>query len=189
MDEWRDPLDEALDDALAAYGKPPENDGLERRVLARVTEEGKRMHPTKALMFAFGAAALVLSVCLVLWVTPRMAVENPPASTMMLASKKIKAPRTPTIRASASAAALASADKPRRIRKNTAEPKLSQFPAPSPPTREERALLQLATYAKDNPREFTNLGRPVKPIYIAGIEIRPIGLGWNRKEKECCDQW
>ena len=187
MDKWRDQLDEALDDALASYGKGPKNPGLERRILARVTEAHKNVYPTKALALAAGAAAIALSACLVLWVTPRMMVQTLPASNITRTSMKTKAPRTRTIPSSELPAALATVEKPRRIRKRTAEPKLPQFPAPSTLSSEERALVQLAQ-ARDDLREVTYLERPLKPISIAAIEIRPIGSGWNTKEKECCDQ-
>jgi hypothetical protein len=109
MDEWRDQLDEAIDDALASYGKAPESEGLERRTLARVTEAPRSVYPMKALVLAAGAAALALSACLVLWVMPRMVIRTPPARNVLGTSAKIETPRIRTIPASEPAAAVATA--------------------------------------------------------------------------------
>jgi hypothetical protein len=63
---------------------------------------------------------------------------------------------------------------------------LSQFPAPSGLSGEERALVRLAQ-AKSNLRQVTYLGHPVEQLYIAAIEIRPLGSGWNTKDIEHWD--
>lgn len=184
MDEWRDRLDEAIDDALAGYGKAPENEGLERRILARVTGAPKKVYPAKALALAAGAVAIALSFCLILWMTPKTLVQPlPPSKT----SATVGAPRIRMIPEAESAAVPATVEKPRRTRAKAAEPKLAQFPAPSGLSSEERALVHLAE-AQENLRQVTYIGRPVKPIDIAAIEIRPSGSGWNTKEKKCCDQ-
>jgi hypothetical protein len=49
MRDQRDELDDALDDALASYCVAPETEGLERRILVRVTERTRRTHPTRPL--------------------------------------------------------------------------------------------------------------------------------------------
>lgn len=184
MDEWRDRLDEAIDEALASYGKAPESEGLDRRILARVTGAPRRLYPAKTLVLAAGAAAIALSFCLILWRTPKTSVQPLPPSKI---SATVGAPRIRTIPEAESAAVPATVEKPRRIRTKAAEPKLAQFPAPSGLSSEERALVHLAQ-AQENLRQVTYLGRPVKPIDIAAIEIRPIGSGWNTKEEKCCDQ-
>jgi len=187
MVEQRDLLDKALDDALASYSEAPENEGLERRILARVTKTAG--HPRRPLAMAVGVAAAGITVCLFLWVTAKMTVQTLPASTTILALRKIEAPRIQTIPVPEPATFLASAAKPRRLRKRSTEPKLSQFPTPSPLSSKERALVQLVTHnAKDIPRELAYLSSPVKPIHITEIEIKPIQLESYTKEKRCCDQ-
>jgi hypothetical protein len=188
MDEPRDRLDEALDSALASYGEAPENDGLERRIMARITETAKRKSPMKSFTLAAGAATLAITVSLYVWTSLKAPEQRVPANTRVSALSKMEAPAPRPIRALESAGVLPSVDKPRRVRKNAAEPKLSQFPTPSPLRSEERALLQLVSLdAKHIPRELTDLGGPVEPIHIAEIEIKPIQLKWYSGEKTCCD--
>ena len=183
MRDQRDELDDALDDALASYCVAPETEGLERRILVRVTERTRRTHPTRPLAMAMGATVAAVIACL-FWVAPKTAVQTLPANKTMIALKDIEPPQIPTI-----APVSASAASPGRIRKKPTEPKLSRFPTPAPLTSEERALIQLVTrVAKNNPRELTDLGRPVEPIHITAVEIKPLRLGWNTKEKRCCDQ-
>jgi hypothetical protein len=175
MDERRDRLDEVLDSALAGYGVAPENEGLERRILARVAEAATRRHPKRRLMLALGAATAAMAACLFLRTTTKTAEHSVPANTGTRALTQIEAPGTRTIRRPEPAPVLARASKPRMIRKKPAEPKLSQFPSPSPLTGEEQALVQLVTHnAKDTAQELTYLGGPVKPIQITQIDIRPI---------------
>lgn len=175
MGELRDRLDEVLDDALASYGETPENEGLEQRILARITEAAKRRHPRKRWMFAVGAATAAIAACLFLWTTTKVTEQTVPASTRTRALAKVETPVTRAIRTPEPAAVLVNAAKQRRPRKKPAEPKLSQFPTPSPLTREEQALVQLATYnAKDTARELTYPGGPVKPVQITQIDIKPI---------------
>ena len=175
MGELRDRLDETLDNALASYGEGPENGWLEQRILARVADAGKRRHLTRRLMLAVGAATTATTACLFWWTTTKITEPTVPPNTRTRALAKIKAPGTRTIPTPEPAAVLASAARPRRPRKNPADPKLSQFPSPSPLTGEERALVQLvARDAKDTARQLTYLGGPVKPIQITQIDIKPI---------------
>lgn len=190
MRERPDRLDEVLDDALASYCEAPETEGLERRTLARVTERARRTHRTSHFAMIIGAAMVAAMVCLLWLGAPNTALQTRPASTAMLAMRKIEAPpRIEKIPVPEPAAPVAIAAKPRRVRKEAAEPKLAQFPTPVPLTSEERALIQLVTsHAKDVPRELPYLGGPVKPIRITAVEIKPLRLGWNAKEKRCCDR-
>lgn len=189
MSERRDQLDKALDDALASYGEAPENEGLEQRILAAVTERARRTHAMRPLAAAIGAAAIVIMACLFWWVTPKMAIQTLPAKTTMLALRKIGPPQIRTIPLPEPATVLASAAKPRRTWENPPEPKLPQFPTPSPLSSEERALVQLVAHnPKHIPRELTDFGGPIKPIEITAVEIKPLALGWYTKEKTCCDR-
>ena len=189
MRDQRDELDDALDTALASYGEAPENEGLERRILVRVTEKARRTHPTRHLAMAIGATVAAVIACLFWVVASKTAIQTLPANKTMIALKDIEPPRISTIPVPEPAAVPASAANPGRIRKKPAEPKLLRFPTPVPLTSEERALIQLVTrVAKSSPRELTYLGRPVEPIHITAVEIKPLRLGWNTKEKRCCDQ-
>jgi hypothetical protein len=175
MREQRDQLDEALDDALASYGKAPEYEELERRILARVTERAKCKRPMRPLVMAFGAALPVVMACLFWWVTSKTPLPNRPASTSILVLSEVKRPAIPSIFVPEPAAVPVRAARQRRTPKKIAEPKLPQFPTPSPLTSEERALLRLASHdAKDSRRELTYLGSPIKPIQIAAVEIKPL---------------
>lgn len=74
------------------------------------------------------AAAIALSACLILWMTPRTLVQPLPTSKT---SATVGAPRIRLIPQAQSAAVGAIVEKPRRIRAKTAEPRLAQFPVPS----------------------------------------------------------
>jgi type IV secretory pathway VirB10-like protein len=190
MREQRDQLDEALDDALASYCEAPETEGLERRTLARVTKRARRTRSMKLSVMAVAAAAAAVIVCLFWLATPKTPVQTRPANTTILALRKSEAPpQVRPIPVPEPAFVPANAAKPRKIRKKPTEPKLPQFPTPAPLTSEERALIQLATRdAKDVPRELTYFGGPVKPIRITAIDIKPLRLEWDAKEKRCCDR-
>jgi hypothetical protein len=191
MGEWRDHLDEALDEALASYGKGPESEGLARRVLVRITETTRRAHWTRSLVVTIGVATAAITACLFLWVRPRptVAIHTPSATATMRALSKIETPQERTTLVPQPATVRASAAKPRKLRKEPIEPKLSQFPTPSPLGSEERALVQLVTNRpKESPRDWTYLGSPVKPIQVTEVQIKPIRLGWYTGEKRCCNQ-
>lgn len=162
----RDGLDDALDRALASYGEAPERDGLERRVLAKVNERATRRHPVRGFAIAaIGAAAA--AVCWLLWPEmPKTAVHPKPAVTAL--SMRTIPPRD-------AAVVLPRAAKRRHIPKKPVEPKLAQFPAPSPMSGEERALVRLATGDPKNiPRELMHSGDPIEPLRIEAIEIKPL---------------
>lgn len=190
MGEPRDQLDEALDEALASYGEAPENEGLERRILARVAGASRRTYSMRLPTMAVGAAAIAITACLLLWLTPKLTLQTLPANTTAVSLSRVEAPRMGTLPMPKPAAVPANAAKSRRFRKRPTEPKLAVFPTPTPLSNEERALLQLVTHhAKYIPGELTSLDSPVKPIYISALEIKPIQLGGPyTKEKRCCDQ-
>lgn len=174
-EERQDRLDQALDDALASYGEAPESDGLERRVLARVTERTGRTLRTRRFTMAIGAAAAAMC-CLFWWEMPKMTVDPLPASTVKPAVKKAEgASAVPAVAPRDLAVVLPHVTKARRTRTKPAEPKLARFPTPSPMTRKERALLRLASGdAQYIPRELTHFGEPIEPIKVAAIEIKPL---------------
>ncbi len=163
MREWQDPLDEMLDGALASYGEAPEREGLERQVLAKVNQRAQRRRRSIGRFAASLGAAAAAVGCLLWWAMPDIATHP-----------------SPTITAAHSAVVPPPANKPpviklRRTPKRPAAPKLSQFPAPTPMSSEERALLRLATGdPKYIPRELTRAGTDIAPLRIAAIEIKPL---------------
>lgn len=182
MDERHDRLDEALDLALTSYGATPQREGLERRILSRISESPSRTHSTGSFLMALAAAA-VIAVCLSWWMMRTTVTQTRPATTATLPVHKIEPPPAPAVLVPRPATVLASTGKPHRARKKITEPKLSRFPAPSPMTSEERALLELVAHPKDIPPELSHLGGPVKPIYIAAVEIKPIEIDSYTREK------
>lgn len=167
MHEPFDELDEALDRALASYGKAPERSGLERRILARVSERTARRHRMTLAMVATCAAALV-TICLFWWVTPKAAVPPQQASN----PESVQPAKLPLHKTDK---ALVLAIKPKRQWKQRGEPKLRQFPAPVPLGSQERALLELASHeAKHGNTEAADLDSPISPIEIAAVEIKPV---------------
>ncbi len=174
MLDSRDQFDQELDDALATYANAPESEGLERRVLARVTQRTVRRGPI--LQWAAVALATVAAGCWLFWSQPL----NPPARKQLVdnaisAAHKIEASKTVTLPPRHLAIALANTRKPRRILKRLAEPKLPQFPTPFPMTAEERALLRLARGdQKLIAQGLTHLGGPVEPIQVTALEIKPL---------------
>ncbi len=167
MREWQDRLDEMLDGALASYGEAPEREGLERRVLAKLNERAMRRRSIGRFAAPIGAAAAAVC-CLLWWATPATATH--PRPTITAAGSAVvpsHATRSPATRPPAA--------KLRRTPKRPAAPKLSQFPAPTPMSSEERAWLRLAMGdPKYIPRELTRTGSHIEPLQIAAIEIKPL---------------
>jgi hypothetical protein len=174
MREWREDrsekvrLDELLDNALASYCQAPETEGLERRVLAKVNERARR-RPAGRFAMALAAAA---ALCWLLWWEMPKTAMHPPASKTTKPTEALLARTTP---ARDPVVVLPHANKKSGKPRRPAEPKLAQFPAPSPMSSEERALLRLVTGDPKNiPRELTHSGNPIEPLQIAAIEIKPL---------------
>lgn len=174
MSEWPDHLDEALDNALTTYGKTPENAGLEQRILVRLTQRTTRARRMRVLTAAMGTAA-VAAGAMFWWVTPRVAVPTQPASTRALVSNRPESLQQDKVALRNAEGVLARAKNPRTSRNQRAQPKLPQFPTPSPVGSQERALLQLAKFkAEHTTQELSYLDTPVTPIQIVAVEIKPI---------------
>jgi len=182
MIEPHDQLDKSLDDALRTYCEPPQNEGLEERILARVAESTRRTRPTKTFTVAM-AAALVVAMAGLFWcVTAKFRTEPESTRTIALIKRELPQLRAKPVRESA--AALASTVKEPSLQKKRAAPKKPRFPTPSSLSSEERALVQLVTSnAAYIPRELTRFASPIKPIEITAIEIKPLQLMWNTKEE------
>ena len=167
----RERVDERLEAALKSYGQTEAREGLEKRVMARIRAEPvKRWNLAgRAALGACGAAVLGV---LFWWGagTPRTnkgerAAETPVARLQL---EELPMRMLPVD--------LRFAPKRKRTVARAVEPKLAQFPTPTPLTEEERALLQLARETKDMPRELRNFGGPIEPIEITAIQIKPLEI-------------
>ena len=170
MLERRDPLDEALDDALATYGVALENKELEQKIVARVAEQARRARTMHWLAASIAAAAIVLIGCFLGWTRRTPPIEAPAADAIARAvvSVPLRQMLGPKV-----------AVKRRASHKRTAAPKLSRFPAPAPMTKEEQALIRLVASAAKNPSlRLDPFSGTIKPIRITAIDIKP--LGWER---------
>jgi len=179
MLEPRDPLDEALDDALRTYGRAPKSDGLEGRIVAQLDKRARGARSAKWLTASIGAAA-VLVACLFAGAVGKEVLDVP---TLSLWRGHSCLPCRDSSRhhlaqlSKARAPNIAGEHRPRRTR--TVKPKLSRFPAPSRMTSEERALIRLVASAAKNPSlRLDPIGGSIKPIRITAIDIKP--LGWGR---------
>jgi len=150
----RDRLDELVDEALKEYAGEPRV-GLERRVLHRVRTEGGRRWLVWAPLFA--AVALV---CAVVFVRPgRVPVEVRRVEAHVVKSADEKA---------------ASIKPAKTVRRRVVLPKQEMFPAPSPLSSEERALLALAKWHPETAGEVSQTG--LEPIEIQLLEIKPLQI-------------
>lgn len=174
MPDERDPLDEALQDALASYGRTPTNDGLERRILTRITGQSTRNRRIAPLALAMAAAAILLMTSLFWW-RSKATMQTLPASTTATVLRRIEALPKATSPAVVRAAVPVRAVRSRKTPRARAEPKLPRFPTPSPLSDEERALVKLVTrYPNNVPQELTNFGGPIAPVEITALEIKPL---------------
>jgi len=181
MNERQDPLDRLLDEALKSYGKAPENEGLEQRILVRVAENARVRHPVRPLTWAISAALLAGMTFLFWSVTPK--VRRQPARTTTAAVKGIEPAPLQVMPARAPLPVLKRTGNVRKLQKPSATPKLLRFPAPSPMTSEEHALLQLVIGNTERvPKELIKLGGPITPIQITALEVKPLGSGGQTKE-------
>lgn len=169
--EGKDELDRVIDRALAGYSDAEPVAGLEQRVLSRVrrAEGARRRVLGWALAFAsVAAAALVVAVIVVRTtrhsdsktysvVVPAATRPAPPIEQPRVAPEHRTKPR---------------ALRPRRL------PKQQQFPAPSPLTVEERALLAFVGHdAAEAQQVFAGLRkRSDEPIEIPAIKIPPLQI-------------
>ncbi len=174
MDEWQDQFDEALESTLTRYGQAPEIEGLERRVLERVAERTGRMTRIRSLTVA--VCPTTAALCWLVWwqQIPNTAVRVSPAKTVVPAVVKSETSNL-QIATRDHEIVPASAAKTRRTPKRSAEPKLPQFPTPTPASSEERALLRLVMReTTDVSRKFSSVGGPIEPVQITAVEIKPL---------------
>ncbi|MGH9436521.1 MAG: hypothetical protein ACRD22_01170 [Terriglobia bacterium] len=173
MSRWADHLDKALDDALASYGKTPDTEGLEQRILVRINRRTIRARRTRLLAATIGTSVIAAG-CLCWWVTPKAAVQTQEASKTALVLKPPEPPQEREMALKAEAVPMVPNSRPRSY-KPRAEPILPQFPIPSSVGAEERALLLLANFKATHAiEEVSYLDRPITPIRLTSVEIKPI---------------
>ena len=173
MSEQQDRFDQELDDALASYSDAPIKEGLERRILARVTTNNTRTSPVMSLSLAVCAVAAMW--CLIWWQTPDEAMRKHPIENTTPTLSKIEPLKILPSPMPDGAILRTSAAKPKHIPKRVGEPKLPQFPTPFPMGSEERALLRLAMLKPDDmPPGPTSLASPIQPIEVTALEIKPL---------------
>src|SRR5690242_2465936 len=162
--EGNDELDRRIDNALAGYSGAEPLAGIEERVLRRVRTASRRRVFGWAAAIAV-AAALVVTVSVVRTprvVRPTYRVEIP---AVMRPAPVVEKARVVTARRART-----------RARRARPLPKLEQFPAPTPLTAEESALI---AFVKHRPAEaqqvFAELQKRVdEPIEIQPIQIPPL---------------
>jgi hypothetical protein len=161
-----DEPDRTIDSALAGYSGVEPLAGLEERVLHRVrgAEAGRRRVFGWAV--ALVAAALVVPVVVVR--APRHSESKTYTVGIPAVTRPVPAVETPRV-------APKQRVKSHRLRPRTL-PKQEQFPAPTPITTEERALLAfVGQHPADAQEAFAELQkRSDEPIEIQPIQIPPL---------------
>jgi len=170
MDNVPDKLDRLIDGALAGYSDAEPLAGLEERVLnrARVTQARRRRLVGWGLGLAVAASVVVV---VVIWTEPRPIAKKAPMDAIAELGPQIaprEAPVTPR--------RVEKVSRVKRLVRQKPLPKLEQFPAPSPLTAEERALV---AFVQRDPNEaeriFSDLQkRTDDPIEIQPIQIEPL---------------
>jgi hypothetical protein len=161
----RDELDRLIDGALADYSAAEPLAGLEQRVLDRVRDAQRSRRRRWRGMLAVAAPAVAAILAVVVSRRP----ETPPIAALP------PSPAPPAVAMAPPPAPVGIAT-PRRIApKPRPLPKRDVFPTPSPLTREERLLVQLAE-SRPEILEF----KPLESIEIKPIEIAPLQIGGDQ---------
>lgn len=175
MSEQHEKLDEILDKALAAYGQAEPRMGLEARVLARLEEA--KTSPARAWWWKWAwapAAALLLAGGLYL------ARPHTPLPTAPSVAGKPVAPAVTAAQPEAPAVIAAAPAKPRvrpRVAPKVAEAaaRQPQFPAPQPPSEQEKLLL---AYVRTQPQAAAQQAQaaaaPLAEMKIKPLEFEPL---------------
>jgi hypothetical protein len=163
----RDDLDRMIDAALPAYSDAEPLAGLEQRVLSRIEIAGSASRRRVWLPWAI-AASIVMAAAVSTIALRTKRRTSPQIAVVMRAPELPKAPPIQQVRQ-------VSTQRPRRPSPK-ALPKQERFPAISPITSQERALLALVTQHPAEARQaFADLQkRNSAPIEIQTIQIRPL---------------
>jgi len=165
MDNTRDKLDRLIDGALADYSDAEPLAGLEARVVSRVRVAGAGRRRMFAWGLGFAVAASVVVVGILIWNGQRVALKPTVASGVA----HVEPPPAVSIKGAIRVRPAA------RSRHSRALPKLDQFPAPTPLTPEERALITLVQRHPRDAEIFAELQKQAdKPVEIERIRIAPL---------------
>jgi hypothetical protein len=174
----RDDLDSLLDAALNTYADPGPSSGLEHRVLARISTQNTPVWPRWRLHWAALAAVpagLVLMFILAPWrhVPPHIAPKAVAPAVLPMTASTVT-PETPPPGWQAIARVTRTAD--RVSPQPAAPPKLDIFPAPTPLSKQEQALVRFVTQTSETQhKDFMEAQQQAAaPLRIASISIPPI---------------
>ncbi|HZB87678.1 MAG TPA: hypothetical protein VE291_03375 [Terracidiphilus sp.] len=182
-----DDLELMLDAALAGYGDPGPDSGLEQRILARL--ETKRLSVRRRRRLLCAAAIPAMAALLLLLISPAVWRDAPKHSR-----PRIDAPVQQPLTASAAlpevpalierTATPAKRETGRHATHPLAAPKLDVFPAPAPLSSEEQLLVSFVseTSAAQRKELLEAQKQPDAPLRIAAISIPPIELPAEGKE-------
>jgi hypothetical protein len=185
----KDDLDLLLDSALSSYADAQADSGLEKRILARVTDARASLTnaPTPRRRWLAWAFALPMAACLVLLVftvnkgplpmtvqTTHSYQTRPDIRAIQNETSPAKH-RDPVHRVMTRAAA-ASRGVDRVVAKPIARPKLNVFPTLAPLAPEEKALVEFSDRAPEAERRslIEAQDQANAPLSIAAIHIAPI---------------
>ena len=178
-----DDLSRLLDHALSSY-VPEEPLGLSQRVLGRMQESIRSRQQRRAFRFAFAFAGLCLAV--LAWIVipgewfsgSRLASHRLVPSTSLLSKRNAGQAVDPSPEHRRDQAAHPRTAR-RRLpgvlsasRSRPSFPKLDQFPAPTPLTNEERALLRVPAQTAAA-LLVSNRSSRIDPIDIKPLQIEP----------------
>lgn len=160
-------LDALLEQALASYAKADPPPDLAQRTLSRICHQPPQKHlgwrlPLWASAAAIGAISL-LAVLLPTETRKPLAIQT---------KRELPAPLLHVPFQVAQARAVPIAVR-KRTHRRVSLPKKMQFPTPAPLTEEEKALQRLVQ-EKDFSPDLLVLGKPIEPLRIAAIEIKPL---------------
>lgn len=175
-------FDHILDDALREYRDAEPLSGMEDRILRRIAAQP---HPSSRRWVWIVSAAAAAMIVAVLWLGLHVRPHQQPVVTQISPSVQ-QAPVTtahgdtpllpavkphPAASARLSSRHSSSAVTPQIAQAVAPKPRLKQFPAPTPLTSEEHALVALA---RTNPNAL--LARPddTEKLSISPIEIKPL---------------
>jgi hypothetical protein len=169
----RDELDDLIDGVLPGYSSAEPLEGLEARVLQRVQAAGAaRRSPW---FYRLGFAIPVLAALLFAGFALRMGWDSQPRATNATQKAAVSVPSPPTPLQPSLAPAIKGAE-PKHSAPVRSLPKEEYFPAPTPVTDEERALVAWVGRAPLEAEEaFAGLRkRSAEPIEIQPIQIPPL---------------
>lgn len=168
MFDDNDELSRMIDQALSSYVAEQEPRGLDRRVLLHVREGvTKRRHRLVGWFAIALAAACCTAFMLFVSGHGSQAVQAPPRLKVTPHTARVQQIETRP----------AAMPRPRAVRASIARskhhlPKLNQFPAPTPMTNEERALMAVREHGATP--LFANTSGNINPIQIEPLDIKPL---------------